>query len=53
MKTVADIMVTINSIRKYVERIDKQYVLEQTDLTSISELLEDYETILLNLKVKD
>lgn len=53
MKTVNDVMVTINNIRKYVERIDKQYVLEQTDLTSISELLEEYETVLLNLKVQN
>lgn len=53
MQTVADIMRTVSLIRSYCREIENGEELAPADLSSISDLLEDYETMLLNLKVKE
>ena len=53
MQTVAEVMRTVNLIRVFRKNINDGDKLSDTDMEDISELLEDYETMLLNMKVKD
>lgn len=53
MQTVAEVMRTVNLIRLFRKQINEDGKLEDTDMEDISELLGDYEKMLLNLKIKD
>lgn len=53
MKTVADIMVTIQRIEACIEQIEDRKALADYELDDVKDLLGEYNDILLNLKVKD
>ena len=53
MQTVAEVMRTVNLIRIFRKNIKDGDNLSDTNMEDISELLGDYETMLLNMKVKD
>ena len=53
MKTVGDIMVTIQRIEAYVEQIDNREALADYELGDVKDLLNEYSELLLNMKVKE
>lgn len=53
MKTVSEIVNTIELIRSYRRDINMGNMISADDLNRIEDLLHDYEIMLLNLKVKE